>query len=1334
MLAQGSGNTLSFNGIDESINIGNDVANECRTIEMWFKPSSTITSTNSTPVSLLVRDFDNGNAASTDEFALCFSPVAWGNGGQLLFLRRIGSDNHIIFSDMNEWPADRWYHVAVTMDENAGMSMYINGIKQQSTEPSTEPIGIRSSSTSDNAHIGRWGNINIRYFAGEIDEVRLWSTSRTESEIKQKMCSSLEGIESGLKAYYNFDSKKPTTLIDGSLNSSNGDLVNMDIDNRIYSGAPIGDESDFLYNSSGLQGEQLTHSASTGNSLSINSINSTSKGIHIYKVNTLPNLGFNNSALTKDYYGVFLTDYTGTFKLDYDFSDFDCICPEMFTRNDNASGQWDNLNSSNNNCAFQESNQSSIGSDYRGEYIISDFASGIDLGQDTILFAGQNLLLQVPSSGANYLWPDGSFGTSYLVENEGAHWVRAENNGCQYTDTIIVNYINSNPKADILLGDTTICAGTEVQLEIVGDFATLNWSPAETLSCDNCPNPRATPTETTTYTATFEEDGIVQTLSITLTVPVIKAIDDVSVCLNTDVQFDAGIEYDGFIYFWNPSNRFSCTDCPNPTLENGSALATTEVTYGISNGICTLQETFDLTIEDNAGPEYEIIEDARFCLGDDIDLGGTVDIGTTYSWTSDPAGFTSGIANPNVTPTGTTSYFLEATKAGCSITSFDTVHAILTTPPNVNFTTDTYELCEGDTVAITSGLTPESDVHYSWSPNTNNILDSLSLNTSVHPQTTTEYVLTASKGVCFVRDTIDVNVTNISIQIEQGDELFLCKGEPATPLSITGVPLTGTRTWSPAANLSNTTGDLVNLTRLSGAYTVYATVTTGMCSATDSIYVQIDSLPPNREIMPQDTTICEGEFVILSSDVFEPEIYPNLTYAWFPSDGEYQTGDSLYNVVVTPSDTIDYIRYVENGACVDSSLVTVNVQPIEQIHVTPMDTTICQGESFDYQITSPNLMDFMWTPGSGLSCTDCDDPTANPAGSTEYMIEATDNNGCPVMGSAVVNVIPPPTLNFDGSGDICPGQIVVLNTVAIPGITYSWSSNDPDFPDTTDPTPFATPDGNFSYTAVMNGFNCAEVSQTININVIPPADLTITADPTICPGDEITLTAESGGVAGTFNWLSGEIGSSITVRPTMTTDYRVFFNNMCESINATTTVMLEDDITVSIVPDPAKTTVNLGESIDLNASFTVAASEISNVEWFENGNSIGSGNSMNVRPPLEGANEYRIVVTSVNGCTYEGIIVIFAVEPSIVIPDAFTPNNDGLNDELNVVRIVGDIEVNSVSIFDRWGNRVYEAPDGGWDGTFNGKPMPSDVYVILVEILFPDGTVEARKGEVSLIR
>ena len=98
----------------------------------------------------------------------------------------------------------------------------------------------------------------------------------------------------------------------------------------------------------------------------------------------------------------------------------------------------------------------------------------------------------------------------------------------------------------------------------------------------------------------------------------------------------------------------------------------------------------------------------------------------------------------------------------------------------------------------------------------------------------------------------------------------------------------------------------------------------------------------------------------------------------------------------------------------------------------------------------------------------------------------------------------------------------------------------------------------------------------------------------------------------------------------------------------------------------------------------------------------------------------------------------------VFVPTAFSPNNDNVNDVLSV--FVGDFvrEVKQFRLFDRWGEEVftrlnYLPSNGaglseGWDGTLGGKPMPSGVYVYLVEVEFEDGNVELFNGETSLIR
>lgn len=89
---------------------------------------------------------------------------------------------------------------------------------------------------------------------------------------------------------------------------------------------------------------------------------------------------------------------------------------------------------------------------------------------------------------------------------------------------------------------------------------------------------------------------------------------------------------------------------------------------------------------------------------------------------------------------------------------------------------------------------------------------------------------------------------------------------------------------------------------------------------------------------------------------------------------------------------------------------------------------------------------------------------------------------------------------------------------------------------------------------------------------------------------------------------------------------------------------------------------------------------------------------------------------------------------SLHIPNAFTPNGDGKNDVFRVVRHEGAEVVSSLEIYDRWGEKVYEnRGDSFWDGTIDGKPAPSDVYVYIVKLTCGE-LIGKRVGDVTLLR
>ena len=118
---------------------------------------------------------------------------------------------------------------------------------------------------------------------------------------------------------------------------------------------------------------------------------------------------------------------------------------------------------------------------------------------------------------------------------------------------------------------------------------------------------------------------------------------------------------------------------------------------------------------------------------------------------------------------------------------------------------------------------------------------------------------------------------------------------------------------------------------------------------------------------------------------------------------------------------------------------------------------------------------------------------------------------------------------------------------------------------------------------------------------------------------------------------------------------------------------------------------------------------------------------------------YTYTVTDTNGCIVSDTILITVLdvicdEPYIFVPNAFTPNGDGLNDILYVRGNV--LEKVDFAIYDRWGEKIFETKnkDIGWDGTFRGKPCDPGVYVYYLDAACIGGMKYHHKGNITLIR
>jgi gliding motility-associated-like protein len=97
----------------------------------------------------------------------------------------------------------------------------------------------------------------------------------------------------------------------------------------------------------------------------------------------------------------------------------------------------------------------------------------------------------------------------------------------------------------------------------------------------------------------------------------------------------------------------------------------------------------------------------------------------------------------------------------------------------------------------------------------------------------------------------------------------------------------------------------------------------------------------------------------------------------------------------------------------------------------------------------------------------------------------------------------------------------------------------------------------------------------------------------------------------------------------------------------------------------------------------------------------------------------------------------------VYIPNIFSPNGDGRNDEFRLFACKGVTRVNFARVFDRWGDQIFESQAIGpdclsgaplWDGKVRGDRAPAGVYVYLIEIEFLDNVTLLYRGDVTVIR
>lgn len=714
-------------------------------------------------------------------------------------------------------------------------------------------------------------------------------------------------------------------------------------------------------------------------------------------------------------------------------------------------------------------------------------------------------------------------------------------------------------------------------------------------------------------------------------------IDTLLVCAGSGAQMMANGSPN---FIWQPSDIFSDPNISNPMVNPDSSMWVS-VTGNL--GVCTDIDSIYLQLID---PMMDIVptdEEIYICAGDSITLTAENNVGNSnLEWSSffitlpDPG-------NPvqTIVP-GPGQTFIPLTVTvelgGCTATDNVTV---LIDPFDFPVVANDTTICENYSVKLASDIEGNTTT-YTWTPDNGLSPSNTVSGPLATPDFTTTYKLVAESATGVCKDSAEVTITVIPVDIEitNPDTAFICIGDSVSLFNTNTTNGVGV-TWTPNFFMNQINPQQVVVTPPVSTW-YYASLTAGACSVTDSVLVYVDSLP-NLAIMamPAKESYCQGEEITLVSPTYEPGNFPEINLMWVGDQPGALTPDSFLNLVFIASFTHTYIRETTVHACRSLDSIEIIVTPAITIQILPSLDTICPGEQVQFTINGPpELEEFSWTPADDLSCSDCREPIASPGSTTTFNVQA-EYQGCPVGASATLIVPSGPVFDLVDR-TICPGQTIVLNNINNPQATYVWTSSDGSL-NTTNPTPSVSPTQPTTYTVTATIGDCISTDQ-VTITVATDFSITGNTLPVLCPGNSATLsvTATPASPNYEYAWTDengnpiGGNSSSVPVSPPNTTSYQVLVTSSDGCFSHTLTFPVEVSLAFTVDAGPVDTTITAGESITLIGTSTKPSVTFA---WNDESGAIISNTASVTVSPCEDM-YYTLTGTDENGCTHSNTILV----------------------------------------------------------------------------------------------
>lgn len=563
-----------------------------------------------------------------------------------------------------------------------------------------------------------------------------------------------------------------------------------------------------------------------------------------------------------------------------------------------------------------------------------------------------------------------------------------------------------------------------------------------------------------------------------------------------------------------------------------------------------------------------------------------------------------------------------------------------------------------------------------------------------------------------------------------GPDQTICFGDPILLDGTVSDPVNNTFVWTynasgvvpaPVVNLipNNTTIDPSVSANQLGTYYFILTETNATCGPEDdTVQINISDLAITASaVSPTCQGYTDGEIHITSLAAVEYSFDGGTT--WQPDSFAVVFGAGLYTVCARTATGCT--------KCVDVQLI----DPPAVTITASNDTLICENGTayLTASATGGTSYLFHWGHTGSTSA----NQTVTPTSQTVYTVYAENENGCiSATEQITVSVRPGLSGSISPYDTICPGYPTTINAAVVGGIgapyTYVWSSGETQTTGNMHSISANPPSTQMYTVTITDGCESTPLTLQTEIWVAPlPVPSFYVVDPDQCEPAEFTIINTTDPAMSQYvYWLIDGEQEFLNQDTILTDSLWAGFYDL--QMIVTTYHGCVDSLTfedaLQVKPRPIadfRYTPNPVLMFNTTVNFQNYSVNGDTYQWFFSGAnpSYSELEDVTVQYPdgVTGTYEVMLITTSQLGCidtTWQEVIVY----PEVIIyaPNTFTPDDDEFNQDWRIYMEGIDIHDFELLIYDRWGEIIWESHDieVAWDGTFNGKMVPTGTYTWIV--------------------